>query len=231
MTSHSSFYTDEVCYVHLAKTGGNFVRHFLNKISDNLNRGSLPADEIWSGDRLSFSTIRNPLTFYVSWWNHNLRAKRQPYQNIVRSTFAETMNRLQEQDTGGADMHFPLANELDVGPFTIRVLGKFTDMIGKRSRRVACYTGPPLDSLTLNDLNIKYIIKMENLKHGLDELFSSLLKGYSQKQRDILFSIPKQNVGKYGAVSDHLTPAIAKWIQRKDRLIFRLFNYEETPCQ
>jgi len=68
--------TDKICFIHLPKTGGTFVRMCMGDIFDNtyfddggsgLKEHSYPEKKM---DQYTFGFIRNPFDWYVSLWCH-----------------------------------------------------------------------------------------------------------------------------------------------------------------
>lgn len=68
--------TDKICFIHLPKTGGSFVRTCMKDIFDNTyfdNGGSGLKEHSYpkiNMDQHAFGFIRNPFDWYVSLWCH-----------------------------------------------------------------------------------------------------------------------------------------------------------------
>lgn len=66
--------TQDLVYIHMPKTGGTWVANVLLKLLQAKQVGDGHGPSMPGEGRVVFGTVRDPWTWYVSWWLHALRA-------------------------------------------------------------------------------------------------------------------------------------------------------------
>jgi len=202
------FLTRHFVFVHIPKTGGNFVHEILSQhaprdwqlqIFDvHATHEQIPASHRHL-PRLAFA--RNPFSWHVSWFHFQQRARSEFFLRISENDtldFAETMRRAYMGDG-------PLANS--AGALTQTLL----DMLGE-------------------GLEGAKVGKIESMRDELLRMLGECTE-VPQAMAEAIRQVPPQNTSKHAHYSTYYDDQLRDLVRAKDAPVFDFFGYEweEAP--
>lgn len=193
-------------FVHVPKTGGNFVREVLERhappewqlqrCADHSTYADVPASHRGL-PMLAF--VRNPYAWYVSWF-HFQQKTRDPFFLTIsdngRLGFADTMRAVFA--SGGALQH-------GEGPF----LQTLWEMLGRGLE--GCRVG-----------------KMESMREDLLRLLGEV-ESVPAAMREAITALPRQNTSAHDHYARYYDDALRDLVRQKDGPIFDYFGYDFEP--
>ncbi|MCR9245462.1 MAG: sulfotransferase family 2 domain-containing protein [bacterium] len=194
--------TRHFVFVHIPKTGGNFVRRILEehaapdwqvqRLDDHLTYADVPASHR-ELPRLAF--VRNPFAWYVSWYY---------FQKKTRDDFF-----LQVSDNGALGFAATMRNTFRARPALEHGEGPFLQTLWHM-------LGPGLEGSRVG--------RMEALRQDLSRLMQECCEVPAAMQCAI-DSLPSQNTSKHGHYSQYYDDELRDLVLAKDRAIFDHFGY------
>lgn len=197
------FLTRDFVFVHIPKTGGNFVQEILARYAPpewqlqifdvHATHEQIPASHRHL-PRLAFA--RNPFSWHVSWFHFQQRARSEFFLKISDNDtlgFAATMRRAY---TGNG----PLAQS--AGALTQTLL----DMLGEG-----------LEGATVG--------KIENMRPELLRMFRTCTE-VPDAMAEAILQVPPQNTSTHRHYSSYYDPELRALIRSKDAPVFDFFGYE-----
>lgn len=199
--------TRHFVYVHVPKTGGNFVRAVIDRnappewdivrLGDHATVHDIPATHR-ALPRLAF--VRNPFSWYVSWFAFQQETK-DPYFLEVsdggRLPFAPAMRRAFAENP---------ALRLGEGPFTQTL----KEMLGEGLEGVRCG-------------------KMESLRDDLRRLLAECC-AIPPAMNAAIDALPRLNTSTHDHYSRYYDAELRALIEQKDAIALQFFGYRfETP--
>jgi len=219
--TRSVILTRDFVFVHIPKTGGNFVRAVLEdhapadwqveRCEDHATWRDVPASHA-ELPKLAF--VRNPFAWYVSWFHYQQKTRDPFFLEISddgRLGFLDTMRRVYGTPWPGAAGRGQVSGDhslpLGEGPF----LQMLWDMLG-----------PGLEGCRVG--------KMEILRDDLLRLLAELTTVPAALESAVL-SLPAQNTSRHGHYSRYYDAELRDLVLARDRPIFDYFGYawEEGP--
>lgn len=198
------FLTRHFVFVHVPKTGGNFVREILEQHApDDWQLQALEAHATWREippghrdlPRLAFA--RNPFSWYVSWFHFQRKEARSEFFLRISDggtlDFQTTMRRALTGDG-------PLAHS--AGALTQTLL----DMLGE-------------------GLEGARVGKMEQMREDMLRLFGECAEVPEAMARAIR-ELPPQNTSSHRHYSSYYDDELRRLVRDKDAPVFDFFGYE-----
>ena len=207
-------------FVHLQKTGGSFVENYL---LDNFK-----CESLWPKHRgvttviqehhekLRFGCIRNPLSWYVSWWSANCQAESTLFPNVfteeTKKDFKVFIHHLMSLDFSQQhDLDFEVISMADIGVYTYRYFKSFS-----LNNLPLCVARPDISFL------MDKIIHQENLNEELAEVLE-----LSKRQKKKLLKLNPYHVSEHKHYSEYYDEDTSTLVKEKDRIIFERYYPEE----
>jgi hypothetical protein len=200
--------TRHFVYVHIPRTGGNFVRNVIlphapaswqhRLLGDHDTVAAIPATHAHL-PRLAF--VRNPHSWYVSWYSYQQRI-RDPYFLEVSENgtlpFDATMRRALTSTASLAQGE---------GPFTQTI----KEMLGPGLMQVRAG-------------------KTEHLREDLLRLLTGIT-ALPEAMTEAIRALPPQNTSERGHYSSYYDAGLRQLVWEKDREVFDYFGYqwEDAP--
>jgi hypothetical protein len=189
-------------FVHVPKTGGNFVREILErhappawrlqKLADHATVAEIPKSHL-ALPRLAF--VRNPYDWYVSWYH---------FQQQTRSDFFVAVS-----DDGRLPFAAAMRRALTSNDALLRGQGPFTQT---------------LKSLLGEGLEGVRIGRMERMREDLQRLLAEVVEVPPAMAAAIL-SLPPQNVSVHQHYSRYYDQELRRLIWEKDHQAFEFLGY------
>lgn len=88
----------DICYIHIPKTSGTWVKRVLGDLEQGVRDGSLTHDlpVRWGYSRV-FTVVREPVEWLASVWAHRVREKWEPYpRRVPWQLFCEVLKPYQD---------------------------------------------------------------------------------------------------------------------------------------
>lgn len=207
---------DKICFVHLPKTGGRFVRICLQEVLSDVNfrdnEGCLSERNVSIGahsyptedkEQFTFGFVRNPLHWYASFWAHlnaPNRKRRLSYRKLYKKDINDFVRHVMTDDIcfnnsrgWASDIDFEEMHEHDYGLLThlVKKMFKYNDVT----------------------------YRMETIR---DDLKSMLRKVYGDIDTSPVEKRPIVGKGKKNAEDTIAlySPEIIELIRHKDKYIF-----------
>lgn len=209
---------DDWVFVHLQKTGGSFTEKYLLENYDckpvfPKHRGIRTVLPVCI-DKDKFGMVRNPYSWYVSWWSKNKQSESTLFPRIftekTKGDFNLFIENLYTVDWGAQyDLHSTPINDLNIGVYTYRYISCFC--INNMSLAVKEH-----DKCFLMD-NILYT---ENLREDLSEYLG--LKGEERKE---LMMMDKYHTSEHAPYEEYYNNKSKEIIRERDSIIFEKWGY------
>jgi len=223
--------TDKFVFLHLHKSGGSFVNRFLlNNFSSACLIGYhypyrlIPRQyELLPG----FGLVRNPLSYYVSWYSFQKQMKRSNLlfncvSNNGRLDFKRTISQLVNLSEDQARIDF-LAENLPRG-FAKRGLNLTGQCIENiRSKNIGFYSF--LYSRLFDTCKQISIGKMETLREDLIGFMSSIDVKLTNENTQFIRHSKKVNCGIHDHYQNYYDAELEALIRSKDAMIFDEYAY------
>lgn len=223
--------TDHVIYLHLHRTGGTFVSEFLmrfvpgaRQIGYHLPRRMAPAN-VAHLPALGF--VRNPWSYYVSWYSFQLR---RPQPNALFRVLSED---------GRLDFEHTVSNMLDL------TTGKRLDELTAALPRAYTNSGLNLPGFALEPIRgsgrgfysylYQYlydapgIIRVRRLDQMRDELLPLLRAGgqpVTERMHEYLRIAPDTNKSEHAAYAEYYGPALRDLVAERDAELITRHGFE-----
>ena len=202
---------DDFIFFHLQKTGGTFIEKFLlTKIGGT--KKLLPTHQgfgkIVVGNRKTFGAVRNPWSWYVSWWASRVQTNTDLFKDLFggerKHNFKKFMLYVMNEDFGKLhDLDSKIMRDKDIGIYTYRYLKCICDKSG------VCM---------LDD-----VIYTESLKTDLSNLLN--IRG---NKKELLFSMGKKNTSSHKNFRNYYDDELIELVYVKDKLIIDRYGYTFT---
>jgi hypothetical protein len=220
---------EDFIYVHFPKTGGHFIHNFL---IDNIEGcyfqdkrdKMMPLLKIEDRNKFSFGFVRNPFSWYVSWWAKKYKNRPSGSKlalgdkiNEFDSTLYASLKGVNSSLDAWYDPN--RLNDLDIGIVTWLYIYYFCNYNKVKT----------LDDVKDNIL-IDKVMYFEELTTELYTLFSKSPFSLSKEKRTKLFTSPKLYTSEHsGNVMEYYDRDLIQFITYKDRFVFDLFSvYKDT---
>ncbi len=202
------YLTRHFVFVHVPKTGGNFVRELLERyapedwhvqrLEDHLTHESIPASH---RDLPRLAIARNPFAWHVSWFHFQQKNPSAFFDQISDGGALDFQASMRRAYTGDG----PLANSS--GALTQTLF----DMLGRGLEGAKVGT-------------------MEALREDLLRLFSECVE-VPRALREALEELPPQNTSRHAHYSTYYDDELRAIVRDKDAPVFDYFGYEweEAP--
>jgi hypothetical protein len=197
------FLTRHFVFVHIPKTGGNFVRQILEdhapeqwqvqRLEDHATYDQIPSTH---RDLPRIALARNPFSWHVSWFHFQQKNPHDFFNRISdggKLGFAQSMRRAYTGDG-------PLANSS-----------------GALTQTLFEMLGQGLDGAVVG--------KMEGMRSELLRLFSLCTK-VPQAMATAIEKMPPQNTSSHAHYSTYYDSELRDLIRAKDAPVFDFFGYE-----
>ena len=201
--------TRHFVYVHVPRTGGNFVRQVLiphapaewglRLLGDHDTIAAIPSSHLHL-PRLAF--VRNPYSWYVSWFSYQQRIRDPFFLEISdggRLPFGPSMRRALQSRRALAEGE---------GPFTQTI----KDMLG-----------PGLMQVQMG--------RTEQLREDLLRILAGIVT-LPAPMAEAIHALPPQNTSERGHFADYYDAELRQMVWEKDRQVFEYFGYrwEDAPA-
>ncbi|MFN3241589.1 MAG: hypothetical protein ACE37K_08765 [Planctomycetota bacterium] len=197
------YLTRHFVFVHIPKTGGNFVRELLERyapadwqvqrLDDHLKHDSIPASH---RDLPRLAIARNPFAWHVSWYHFQRKHPSDFFRWISADDTLDFRATMRRAYTGDG----PLANSS--GALTQTLI----DMLGQ-------------------GLEGAKVGKMETLRKDLLRLFGECVEVPAELDRAIR-DLPPQNASRHAHYSTYYDDELRRIVRAKDAPVFDFFGYE-----
>jgi len=197
------FLTRHFVFVHVPKTGGNFVREILEQhapedwqlqgLENHASYRDIPASHR-DLPRLAFA--RNPFAWHVSWFHFQKNVKSDLFNRISdngKLEFADAMRRAYMGD------------------------GQFAPQAGALTQTLFDMLGVGLQGATVG--------KMENLREEMLRMFAQCTTVPPEMEHAVK-QVPKQNTSKHRHYSSYYDDELRDVVRQKDAPVFDHFGYE-----
>jgi hypothetical protein len=234
-------------FIHNPRTGGSFVRNSFKKIFPSANFSALedwhkPIDLLDKRhkNKLKFGVIRNPWSWYVSWYHHQqpkgkwltlfLNGKSNTFRNfltgVLSSSFARKNKGLKFHPVGNPYLKpsipvLDYISNLGIGFVTYRYLYMFFNnyeniFYGKR------------DIWTNHNklLSLDCVIKNENIANDIIKVFNQNNILLSSNNKGILRNAPRRNITNHKPYQTYYDEELVQLVGEKDKLVIDRYKYK-----
>jgi len=207
-------YNDDWLFIHMQRAGGSFVEKFLlenfsgwrSLTPKHCGIFELRAQNI-NYVRKSFGMVRNPWSWYVSWWHANSGLSKgktmfpRVFTEETTKDFNKFIKHIFTNDLGVMPyFNYPVMCEYDIGLFSFRFMECHCDYNFK--------------------VIVDYIIHRENIKKEL----CTCLK-LNDEKKNILFNMEPYHVGTHKPYYEYYNEESVELVRYKDRAIIDKYSY------
>jgi len=200
-------------YFHLPKTAGTAIKYYSRKRGVTNRLLTLPHycnifNTKFKGKVVSFGTVRNPLTWYLSLYKFKMESKEKGYNRMNNNSFSDFIDDLvlfKNGPEGIKKWHQPL--KADSAP--VWIADNYHNNFGFYTNNFFYYFG--------NGSTVE-IARMENLEEDLKRIFEGEIDLRIER---------KINTSEPVKLADYYTPEMIKAIKEKDKRIFERFYPED----
>ena len=218
-------------FLHLHKSGGTFVNNLMSTCIPYTKAIGyhLPYSKLPSSYRRHpvIGTVRNPWSYYVSWF-HFQKQKKSPntlfmaMSNNNTLTFEQTITNLLSMSNN--EKHFEAAkNSL---PLTFDNHGlnlTQTCILTLYQTELGFYSF--LYNRLYEGCNDLTIIKMENLRNGLEEILSTLKVDPKQKINEFIKKAPVMNTSNHQSYQSYYSVTLKELVAKSDERLINTHQY------
>ena len=223
--------TGHFAYLHLHKSAGSFVNEALlrfipgaRQIGYHLPRSALPPD---CAHLPVLGFVRNPWSYYVSWYNFQ---RRLPQQNALyrllseegRLDFSATLANMQSLGSGGALLQ-PLLEALPT-QYTNRGLN-----VPRAAMARIEQSGRGFYSFLYHHIydgaGIRYVSRMEQLRTELPRMLMAVGEPVGTVLRSYIEDAPARNAAESSAYVEWYTPETRALVAERDADLISEFGY------
>jgi len=216
--------------VHMVKTGGTFLQIYFGKnipgckATGSGYRRHKPAKAVNGRSQFKFGVMRNPYSWYISWWAFQA-VQRRPGNSLpalLVKDFSQSVRNLDaargiiKQTKSPLFIDFDILQRFDIGVMTYKVIEMFCD-----SNRI--FNDPRFDGFQSEHFLINTTISMEHLRDELVQLFEAKVFELSNEQKSMLYATPRINVSEHDGFTQYYNDEARKWVEHKERYLFKLF--------
>jgi hypothetical protein len=218
--------TDGFVFLHLHKSGGTFVNECLlrflpdsRQIGYHLPRHLIPAE---SAALPVFGLVRNPWSYYVSWFTYQA-ARRQP----------NALFRVLSED-GRRDFKGTLRNMLELGKKSVHLdtlLHALPGAYGNRGINLPGFALAPIRGSGLGFYAYLYrymfgdddasltVGRMESLRQDLPHMLESVGQVVSPEMREFIANAAPRNAGNHGRYTELYDDELRDLVAERDALL------------
>jgi len=223
--------TEHFAYLHLHKSAGSFVNEALlrfipgaRQIGYHLPRSALPPD---CAHLPVIGFVRNPWSYYVSWYNFQ---RRLPQQNALyrllsdegRLDFVATLANMQSLGSGGALLQ-PLLDALPA-----QYSNRGLNVPSGAMSRIA-HSGRGFYSFLYHHIydgaSTRYISRMEQLRTELPRMLVAVGQPVGTALRSYIEDAPARNAAAHASYAEWYTPETRALVAERDAEVINEFGY------
>jgi hypothetical protein len=224
--------TDKFVFVHLPRSGGTFVSEVIrtffptaHEIGYHLPRALLPGE---FSHLPVLGTVRNPWSFYPSWYHHHHSDNR--YLPLFCS-LSENRKLDFVQTTRNA-LNLGVSDKLDVLiqalPEDFNYQERHVSNLTKDVMRKIRGTGIGLYTFRFNEMfgqaDDIHFCRVESLRNDLMAFFETIGVA-SDALRSYVLGLDKKNISEHLHYSTYYTPELAELVSIRDRPLIERFGY------
>lgn len=224
--------TDYFVFIHLHKSGGSFVNRFLQKFEPS-TKGigyHLPYSEVPNDFRhlAVFGCVRNPWSFYVSWYTFQAgmanpnplfmvvsENRRLGFEGTIRNlvTLSESSDQI-DLLASQLPEHFVSRGQNLTRSCAIKLLGKNIGFYTFLFERMFAETDKPV------------VVRMECLREQMLKVLPDIGRPLSMDEENYIRDSRKTNVSVHKQHCDYYGDELRDLVAEKDSAIIERFGYE-----
>ena len=223
--------TDSFVFLHLHKSGGSFVNDFVKRFYPSAREIGyhLP----WSlvpdthADLPALGLVRNPWSYYVSWYTFQ---KDRPRQNALFRILS---------DDGRLDFESTIRNMLDLGNSGARLEALVAALPPGYGGRGLNLPGPALAPIAGTDLGFysflyrhmyngagrAFFVRMEHLRDELLKMLTGAGQSITGPMREWVAAAPAKNVSAHGKYVDYYGTELRDLVAQRDGALIAAHGY------
>jgi hypothetical protein len=225
--------TDKFVFVHLPRSGGTFVSEVIkeffpaaHEIGYHLPRALLPGE---FSHLPVLGTIRNPWTFYPSWYYHHQSDIRYlplfcSLSENRKLDFVQTTRNALNLGTSDEKLDLVIQGLCENFDYQKRHVSNLTKDVMRTIRG----TGIGLYTFRFNQLfgqaDDIYFARVESLRTDLIAFFETI-GAASDALRSYVLGLDKKNISEHLHYSTYYTPDLAELVLMRDRPLIERFGY------
>lgn len=223
--------TDRFVFLHLHKSGGSFVNECLlrflpdaRQIGYHLPRSHLPAG---TEQRPVLGLVRNPWSYYVSWYSFQ---KRRPQPNALFAVLS---------DAGRLSFEATLVRMLSLAQdpaLLAEVVAALPRQYLQRGINLPGFALAPIAGTGLgfysylyrylySGTGMRHIGRMERMRTDLVPMLVGVGQSVSAAMREFITEEPARNVSEHAAYVDYYSPGLAELVAAADASVITAHGY------
>lgn len=224
MVSHEKF-----IFVHMVKTGGTFLQHYFGqaipgcRASGSGHNRHKPVSSVMDAPQFKFGSIRNPYSWYVSWWAFQAVQRRpgNSMPSLLVKSFPQSVKNIDaargiiKQTKSPLFIDFDIAHRFDIGVMTYKFIETFC--------HPKIFSRDSFDGFRDGDIIVDRFVSMENLRDDIVSLFRNNIFELSDNQCSLLYSTPDINVSQHGDFGQYYDKETMEWVRHKERHLLKMF--------
>jgi len=218
----------EFIFAHIPKTGGMFVKKCLSKLKDvkiTKDRHK-PIDDInEKSDKYKFTIIRDPLSWYISFWSDYKRSAHSAVMSFMtdemRNDFKTFMWNIHSRDdrTCYDDLeNFSNVSRLNIGMCTYNFL------VLTCPRKLWCEEKNISFSDVYDSILVDKIIQFSSFKKDIVEMFKNSIFPLPDPVEYAILNNKPFNITIHEPPIEYYDLELIDFVKRKDRILFKLFE-------